>query len=150
VPIAAHAEPPAAPSDEQLDTARALFRDARDLHRQGKLKEAIDKALEAYRVASTPVTALEAGELLVEAGRLVEARDIVRTVPLLPPTKRESDKGRIARQDAAALASTLDGRIPKIAIAERPPNIDLSLDGKPLAPSDSAAWQGVDPGPHVF
>jgi len=35
--------------------------------------------------------------------------------------------------------------IPKIAIAERPPGIDLSLDGKPLPPSDSAAWQGVDP-----
>jgi hypothetical protein len=151
VPVAAHADPPATPpTDEQLEAARALFHDARELHRVGKLKEAIDRALEAYRTASTPVTALEAGQLLVEAGRLVEARDIVRSVALLPTTRRESEKGARARQEAASLAATLDGRIPKVAVAERPAGVDVLLDGKPVAPSDSAAWQGVDPGAHLF
>jgi hypothetical protein len=150
VPMRARAEPPREPPTEaQVEAARALYREARELHKQGKLKEAIDRALEAYRVAATPVTAHEAGTLLVEAGRLVEARDLLRAVALLPVSPRESDKGREARQTAASLAASLDARIPKIAIAERPRGADVVLDGKPLA-GDANAWQGVDPGAHTI
>jgi hypothetical protein len=138
------------PTEDQVDAARALYREARELHKQGKLREATDKALEAYRTAATPVTALEAGELLVEAGRLVEARDIVRGVALLPVSPRESEKGRDARQQAASLAGQLDMRIPKIAFADRPAAVQLLLDGRPLAATDPTAWQGLDPGPHAL
>lgn len=150
-PAIARADPPAAPPTEaQIEAARALYRDARELHKQGRLKEAIEKALEAYRTAATPVTALEAGSLLVESGRFVEARDLLRGVALLPVSPRESDKGREARQQASALAASLDARIPKIAVAERPRGADVLLDGKPLAPGDSNAWQGIDPGAHTI
>ena len=149
-PLRARAQPSATPTEEQVERARALYKDARELHRRGHLKEAIDRALEAYRVASTPVTALEAGRMLVEAGRLVEARDIVRSVALLPVSPRESDKGRDARQQAVSLGAALDGRIPKVAVAERPRDLDVVLDGKPLPQSEGAAWQGVDPGSHAL
>lgn len=142
--------PPSPPSEEQVEAARALYKEARELRKQGKLHEATDKALEAYRIAATPVTALQAGELLVDGGRLVEARDIVRGVALLPVSPRESDKGRDARQQAAALAAQLDQRIPKIAFADRPPAVQLLLDGRPLAATDPTAWQGLDPGPHAL
>jgi hypothetical protein len=146
----ARAEPPSQPpTEEQVEAARILYREARELRKQGKGREATEKALEAYRTAATPVTAMQAGELLVESGRLVEARDIVRGVALLPVSPRESDKGRDARQQAAALAGQLDMRIPKIAFAERPPGVDLLLDGRPVASTDATAWQGVDPGAHV-
>jgi hypothetical protein len=150
-PAAALADPSAAaapPSEEQVQAARIPYREARELHRQGKVKEALEKALEAYRMASTPVTALEAGQLLVERGRLVEARDIVRSIAAFAVSPRESDKGREARQEAAALASTLDARIPKIAIASAPQGVDVALDGKPIVASDPPAWLGVDPGAH--
>ena len=135
------------PSEEQVQSARVPYHEARELHRQGRLKEALERALEAYRIASTPVTALEAGQLLVEAGRLVEARDIVRSVAAFPVSPRESDKGREARQGAAALRRRF-GR----AHSEdrdrgaRRPGVDVALDGKPLAASDPTAWLGVDPG----
>jgi len=149
-PAIARAEPPREPPTEaQIEAARALYREARELHKQGKLREAIDRALEAYRTAPTPVTALEAGTLLVEGGRLVEARDLLRTVALLPVSPRESDKGREARQHAAELARSLDARIPKIAIAERPQGAEVLLDGRPFA-GDNNAWQGVDPGAHTI
>ena len=144
----ARADSPAPPTEEQIEAARVLYHDARELRRQGRLHEAVDKALQALAVAATPVTALEAGQLLVESGRLVEARDVVRSVALMPVSPRESDKGRDARQLAAALASQLDMRIPKIAVAARPTGVTLSLDGKPLAPTDPTAWLGVDPGSH--
>ena len=151
VASAARAQPPpAAPVEDQVEAARALYKEARELRRQGKLREATDKALEAYRTAATPVTALEAGELLVEAGRLVEARDLVRAVALLPVSPRESDKGRDARAQAAALAGQLDMRIPKIAFADRPPAVQLLLDGRPIPPTDATAWQGLDPGAHTL
>ena len=126
------------------------YHEARELHRQGKLKEALDRALDAYRIASTPVTALEAGQLLVEAGELVEARDIARAVALFPPSPRESEKGRDARQEAATLAGTLDARIPKVAIAGRPAGVEVLLDGKAFAGNDPTAWQGLDPGAHAI
>jgi hypothetical protein len=146
----ARAEPPSQPpTEDHVEAARALYREARELRRQGKGREATEKALEAYRTAATPVTALQAGELLVESGRLVEARDIMRGVALLPVSPRESDKGRDARQQAAALAGQLDMRIPKIAFAGRPAGVDLLLDGRPVTATDATAWQGVDPGAHV-
>jgi hypothetical protein len=151
LPATALADPGPAtpPSEDQVQAARVPYREARELHRQGKLKEALEKALEAYRIASTPVTALEAGQLLVEAGRLVEARDVVRSVALFPVSPRESEKGRESRQEAATLGATLDTRIPKIAIAGRPAGVDVSFDGRPIAASDPGAWLGVDPGPHT-
>jgi hypothetical protein len=142
--------PAAAPSLEQVEAARVPFREARELQRQGKLNEAVARMLDAYEVASTPVIALEAGRLLVEAGRLVKARDLLRGVSALPPSPRESDAGRDARRGAALLATELDARIPKISIAERPAAVEVLLDGKPFSPTDSSAWQGVDPGGHTI
>ncbi len=146
----ADAAPAAVPTEEQVQAARVPYREARELHRQGKLKEALEHALEAYRIAATPVTALEAGHLLVEAGRFVEARDVVRSVALFPVSPRESDKGREARQEAATLGSSLDARIPKVAFAGRPAGVDVVLDGKPFAATDPTAWLGLDPGGHAI
>jgi len=149
LPAVAHADAtPTTPTPEQVEAAKVLYHEARELHRQGKLKEAIEHALAAYRTASTPVTALEVAQLLIENGQLVEARDISRAVALFPPSPRESDKGREARQEAATLAGSLDTRIPKMAIAGRPQGVDVVLDGKSLAASDPTAWQGLDPGSH--
>jgi hypothetical protein len=150
VPSTAWADPPASPpSEAQVQAARSLFHEARELHRAGKLDEALEKALAAYHTAPTPVTAMEAGTLLVGLGHLVEARDLLRSVPSLPVSPRESDKGRDARQQAIALAASLDARIPKISLAARPPSATVLLDGKP-ASLDAGAWQGVDPGAHTL
>jgi hypothetical protein len=133
-----------------VEAARGIYKEARELYRQGRLKEALEKALEAYRTAGTPVTALEAGQLLVESGRIVEARDILRGVAIMPVSPRESDKGREARQQSSSLATSLDARIPKLAVAGRPKGFDVLLDGKTLGPTEPAAWQGVDPGAHAI
>jgi hypothetical protein len=150
VSVAAQADPlPPLPSEEQVNSARALYRETRELERAGKIKEALDKALEAYNTAATPVTALEAARLLVEAQRLIEARNMARGVALIPVSPRESDKGREARQQAPVLADTLDARIPKLAVGDRPGGVDVMLDGKRL-PEDAMVWQGVDPGAHAL
>jgi hypothetical protein len=142
--------PPPAPTLEQVEAARTPFREARELYRQGKLNEAAARMLEAYEVASTPVIALEAGRLLVEAGHLVKARDLLRGVPALPASPRESDAGRDARRNAGVLATELDARIPKISIAARPAGVEVSLDGKPLSAADATSWLGTDPGGHTI
>ena len=150
VPSTAWADPPASPPTEaQVQAARSLFHEARELHRAGKLDEALEKALAAYHTAPTPVTAMEAGTLLVDLGHLVEARDLLRSVPSLPVSPRESDKGRDARQQAAALAASLDARIPKLSLAARPSSATILLDGKQVS-LDAGAWQGVDPGAHAL
>jgi hypothetical protein len=150
VPSSALADAPASPPTEaQVQAARSFFHEARELHRAGKLDEALEKALAAYHTAPTPVTAMEAGTLLVDLGHLVEARDLLRSVPSLPVSPRESSKGRDARQKAVALAASLDVRIPKISLAAPPPAATILLDGKP-ATLDAGAWQGIDPGAHAL
>jgi hypothetical protein len=140
--------PPPAPTLEQVEAARVPFRESRELYRQGKLNEAVARMLDAYEIARTPVIALEAGRLLVEAGHLVKARDLLRGVPALPASPRESDAGRDARRSAGVLATELDARIPKISIAARPAGVDVLLDGKALSGADATAWLGTDPGTH--
>jgi hypothetical protein len=149
VPHVALADAPAAPpTPEQIEAARAAYKEARDLHKQGRLKEALEKAQQALDLAATPVTALEVGRMQVESGHLVDARDVLRSVALLPVSPRESDKGREARAQAASLAGQLDMRIPKIAFASRPAAVEVLLDGKAVAFTDPTAWLGVDPGAH--
>ena len=151
LPRPALAEPPVAPPTlEQVEAARAVYKDARELHRQGRLHEAAEKAQQAHAMAATPVTALELGQILVELGRLVDARDVLRSVALMPVSPRESEKGRDARVQTASLARQLDMRIPKLAFADRPASVEVLLDGKPVATVDATAWLGVDPGTHAL
>ena len=150
-PGVALAEPTAlAPSQEQVESARAPFHEARELHRQGKLNEAVARILDAYHLASTPVIACEAGRLLVEAGRLVEGRDILRGVPALPVSPRETEAGRAARREAAMLAQQLATRVAEVEVAGTPVGVDLLLDGKPMALVDAAGRQAADPGAHTL
>jgi hypothetical protein len=137
------------PSEAQVNAARVLYREARELERTGKVKEALEKALQAYDTAPTPVTALEAATLLVQTQQLVEAQNLARGVAAMPVSPRESDKGRAARQQAASLADALDVRVPKMAVGKRPLGVDALLDGKPL-PQDAMVWQGVNPGAHTL
>jgi len=146
----ARADPPAVPpSEDQVEAGRDLYRQARELQQQGKLKEALERSLEAYRVAPTPVTAVLTALLLEGAGRLVEAREIARSVTGLPVSPRETDKGREARQQAAVIGASLDARIPKVAVAGQPTGAVVLLDGKAMG-SDSGSWRGVDPGTHAL
>jgi hypothetical protein len=152
VPIPARADPPAAPpTEEEVELAKGLYKEARELERQGRTKEALDKALEAFRTAATPCTGLEAGQLLIEQGQLVEARDMLRAVPMMPVSPRETERGRECRQQASVVAATIDSRIPKLAVSGRPKGVELLLDGRALPAAESAAWQGVNPRmPHTL
>jgi hypothetical protein len=151
VPRAALADPPASPpTEEQVEAGRELYKQALELQRDGKTRAALDRALEAYRVAPTPVTAVLTALLLEGVGRLVEAREIARGVSGMPQSPRETDKGREARQQAAVVAASLDARIPKIAVAGAPSGATVLLDGRSLGTTDSSAWRGVDPGTHAL
>jgi len=150
-PRLAWSDPPATPpSEDQVEAGRDLYRQAKELQRDGKTKEALERSLEAYRIAPTPVTAVLAALLLQGAGRLVEARETARGVGGMPLSPRETDKGREARQQAAGIAASLDARIPKVAVAGLPSSAEVLLDGKPMGATDSAAWRGVDPGTHAL
>src|SRR5260370_16391873 len=90
--IAAHADPlPTLPSEEQVSAARGLYREARELEKEGKLKEALEKALASYNTEATPVTALQVPRLLAEMHRLIEATNTSRIVPHLPPNPPQTN-----------------------------------------------------------
>jgi hypothetical protein len=147
---------PATPSESELAAARALYHDGVLLHREDKLDEARAKIVAAYRTAHTPVIALELAKIEAQLGHLAAAYGVARAVDDMPSSPRETDKGRDARREAAALAASLRGRTATLRIAS-PSGIDgaeIRVDGDA---SDEAAGTGssgstdivVDPGAHV-
>src|SRR5258706_9795175 len=56
-------------SEAELETARALYRDAVTLHRQDKLEEALARITAPYRMVRTPVIALPLAKIEGKMGR---------------------------------------------------------------------------------
>jgi hypothetical protein len=149
-PSPARAAQPSArtPTDAELETARSLYRDAVLLHRQEKLPEALARIAAAYRTVRTPIIALELGKIEAQLGRLADAFEALRGIEDLPMNPRETEKGRDARREAAALAASLRERLASIrvvvpnALADAEVRIDGERADSPEQP------RVVDPGPH--
>jgi hypothetical protein len=139
---------PSAPTEAELETARSLYREAVALHRQDKHEEALARITAAYRMVQTPVIALELARLDAQLGRLAEAYEAARSIEDLPVSARETDKGRDARREAAALAASLRPRLATIRVLlPSAPEAEARIDGSRL----ESAEQGriAQAGPHV-
>jgi hypothetical protein len=152
VPAAASAAPAAVrtPSAADLDVARELHRQASALARQGKQEEALAREFAAYRAASTPITALELGRMLIDAKRIADAYDVLVHVPQIPVSPRESEKGRAARQDAAKLAASLRSKVSLISVAVRGESgLEIDIDGERVPAESLGEARRIEPGVHT-
>src|SRR4051794_11445204 len=72
-------QPPAgsAPSAADLESARELFKEGRELRQNGDLPRAIERFKAAHAYGQTPVTALELGRTQMQVGDLIEAREVL-------------------------------------------------------------------------
>jgi hypothetical protein len=141
----------AEPSAAELASARDFMKEGRALRAKGDHEGALKKFLAAFAVVPTPITGLAVAEEQVSLGQLVEARETVGEIDRMPVTKNESDAGKKARADAAALLTDVVARIPVVAVhVSGAANVTLTIDGRavPLP----AAEQGfrVNPGAHAI
>jgi hypothetical protein len=146
------ARPAWAQSDAEtkdLQDAQTLYSQGMDMRAAGNLQGAVDALRKAHALHATPITGLELGRTLIAQGKLLEARDILLSVALLPPRPNESERSNTARAEVASLAQALGDRIPSLRFrvdAVGPPPA-VKVDGVAVDALDVP--KRVDPGDHV-
>jgi len=143
------AEPTAADSESALQ----LFKEGKALRDAGDQQAALGKLRAAYALVQTPITALELGRTQIALGQLIEAREILLSVPRIPVRTNESTKAGEARVEAEALAAELRPRLAAITVRPKgtsaaPPKI--TVDGVVVPPEAANVPRVLNPGAHVI
>jgi hypothetical protein len=155
VPARAVAQaPPHQPTPQELETARSLYKEGKELRAAGDLSGAIEKLQAAHALGNTPVTGIELARTYEAAGKLVEAREVALSIAHIPVASDEREKSAEARVDAAKEAEDLRARIPTLrakvtGLAPGEP-AHLTVDGFAVPDAALAEPLKVDPGKHVL
>jgi len=143
----------AQPAAADLESARALFKEANALRDAGQHQAALEKYRAANALGRTPITGLELGRAYVTLGQLVEARDVLLAVDRLPVKPGESEKATEARRAASELARDLGDRIPSVTIqiAGAQPGVAVTLlvDNAIVPPEAHSLPRKLNPGSHT-
>ena len=150
---AAQGSPAAQPSAADLESARELFKEARELRQKGDLRGALERFKAAHQYGQTPVTGLELGRTHMDLGELLEARETLLGVARIKVAADETEKSVGARAEAAELAEKLRPRIPTVVV--KVTNLgpgaqpQIQIDGAALPVVSGGAIRKVDPGMHA-
>jgi len=142
-----------APTAGELETARSLYKQGKELRAHGDLRGALEKLQAAHALGNTPVTGIELARTYVLVGQIVEAREVCLWIGRMPVAPDETEKSAEARSEATKLADDLGPRIPTLAVkvlglapGESP---HLSIDGIPVPDAAMSEPQKVNPGKHA-
>lgn len=137
--------------DGATEPARRAYVEGLRLRDAGDVEGSLRKLREAHELYPTAVTALEYGRALRFARRLIEARELLRSVRDMPRRPNESDKSEASRAEAERLASDLAARVPSLEVVVVFPDdcagcstSQITIDGRP---ANGAV--AVDPGRHT-
>ena len=104
------------PTASELETARTLFKEGKELRAKGNLPAALEKLQAAHALGNTPVTGLELARTYVLLGKIAEAREVALYAARIAVASDETPKSADARVDAQKLADDLGPRIPTLAV----------------------------------
>jgi len=141
------------PTAQELETARTLYKEGKELRARGNLKGALEKLQAAHALGNTPVTGIELARTYVLVGQIVEAREVCLYIARMSVAGDETEKSVEARTEAATLAEELRPRIPTLRVKLQGLPADetahLSIDGVSIPDAALAEPQKVDPGKHT-
>jgi hypothetical protein len=151
----AHAQPDAQqPSAADLESARELYREGKDLRQKGDLRGALERFKAAHGYGQTPVTGLELGKTHMQLGEIIEAREVFLSIARLKVASDETEKSASARTEAAELAEQLRPRIPTIVVKVSGVNPDtpaqVAVDGISTPVVSLSSTRKVNPGEHTI
>ncbi len=153
VPRASAAQPAPQPSAADLESARELFKEGREARQAGDLRRAIERFKAAHAYGQTPVTALELGRTQMQAGDLIEAREVLLSVARMKVQPDETEKSAAARAEAADLAEEVKKRIPTLAVKITGVTSDaaaqVTVDGATVPIVGLSGMRKANPGKHV-
>jgi hypothetical protein len=137
------------PSAEDFATARALYKEGKDLRASGDLKGALEKLTAAHSLGRTPLTGIELARTQVQLGLLVEARETCLGIGRLAVEPDETARSADARKDAAKLAEDLRPRIASLRVHVSPGAL-VTIDGVQVPAVALGEARFVNPGHHVI
>ncbi len=140
------------PSAEDFATARALYKEGKDLRAAGDLKGALEKLKAAHALGRTPITGIELARTQAQLGLLVEARETSLGIARLAVEPDETARSAEARRDAAKLAEELRPRIASLRVritSQNPAAAVVTIDGAPVPSVALDEGRKVNPGHHV-
>lgn len=143
----------AGPSAADLESARALYKQGRELKAAGHLTQAIEKLKAAHALGRTPVTGIELARAHLDASHLADAREIALDVARIPVAADETDKSAQARRDAAVLAEQVKPRIPTlvtkiVTVTASSAELVVTIDGAPVPAQAVLEPHKLNPGTH--
>ncbi len=142
------------PSAEDFATARALYKEGKDLRAAGNLKGAFEKLTAAHTLGRTPLTGIELARVQVQLGLLVEARETCLGIGRLAVEPDETPRSADARKDAAKLAEDLHPRIASLRVHVTAPSSSsgalVTIDGVQVPAVALGEARFVNPGHHVI
>ncbi len=141
------------PSEAEKETARQLMDLGNEQYRQGQYEQALESYRGADDIMSVTSTGLGVGKVLIQLGRLIEARSKLLQVTRIPAPPKEPEVLTRARDKAQQLQDELADRIPALRVlvaglAEDAP-VTLHLDGIEVPRKRLALPRRVDPGTHT-
>ncbi len=148
----ASAQGAAQPSAADMETARALYQQGRQLRDQGNVAAAMDKFKAAHALAGTPVTGIHLAQAQADLGLLVEARETCLSILRMQVKPDETERSAEARRDAAKLAETLEPRIPSLVVrvdgVSEGVALTVTIDGQAMPDASIGMVRKVNPGRH--
>jgi hypothetical protein len=143
---------PRAPTAQELETARTLYKEGKALRASGNLRAAFEKLQAAHALGNTPVTGIELARTYLMMGRLVEAREVCLDIARIPMASDETEKSASARREAATMAEDVRPRIATLVVrvqgALPGEGVHLAIDGVGVPDVAASEPQKVNPGPH--
>ncbi len=142
-PRHAHAESSANPA-----VAEALYEEARNLMKQGKLDEACPKLKQSYDLDAGGGTLLNLAECYEKQGKFASAWSSFKEAQVQAQRDGRHERVDYAKKHIAAIEPKLSKITIEVPSDANTPGLSVQLDGAELG---SAAWSvgvPIDPGPH--
>ena len=144
----------AAPTPADRETARHLMKIGDEKLAANDFRAALRAYESAHAIMAVSSTGLAVARARIGLGELIEARDLLLEVVRAPRAADEPEPLLQAREEAAALAKKLEGRIPSIVISVKGPppeaSVEVSVNGHVVPVVSMNATRRVNPGTHVL
>lgn len=150
--LAGHARGAGAEANENVGTARELYKLGADALDAGDAKTALEKLSAAWALAQTPVIGTSLARAHLALGHLVDAREAALAVARLAPAPNETARSTTARREAETIARDIAPRIPHLKLAVdglADHSATIKLDGVSVPSAALSVARQANPGPHT-